>query len=64
MVFTMLIMEGCDFYYSNGFWGEVWVNFSSMLELASFCLSVIYSLPPYPMGVAYTEFVEYKQSSS
>ena len=29
-------VEGRDFYYGNGFWGEVWVSFSSTLELASF----------------------------
>lgn len=48
----------CDFYYSNGFGCEIWVNFPSILELMGFGQSVISSLPPHPWETAYTEFVE------
>lgn len=64
MIFAMLMMEGCAFYYGNGFWDEAWVNFSSMLELAGSSQSDIYIALPHPLRTAYTEFVEYEQASS
>lgn len=46
------------------FAGEVRVNFSSMLETATFGLSVIYILTPHLERTAYRECVECKQASS
>lgn len=65
VTFTMLIMGGGgDFYCGNGFGGEVWVSFSSVLELAYLGQSVFSNLTPHPTGKASMEFVEYKQASS
>lgn len=44
------------------FWGEVWINFSSTLKLASFGLSVIYILTPHPVEIACIECAECKQA--
>lgn len=64
VIFTILMMEGCDFYYGDEFWGEFWVSFSPMFELAGFGQSVIYSLTLYLIRTAYMKFTEYKQASS
>lgn len=63
MIFTMLMTEWHEFYYANGFGGEVWFSFPSKLELASFGLSVIYILTPHPVGIGYTECEDGKQAS-
>lgn len=55
---------GGDFFCGNGFGGEVWVSFSSVLELAYLGQSVFSNLTPHPTGKASMEFVEYKQASS
>lgn len=47
----------------NVFGGEIKVNFSSMLEAASFGWSVIYTFTPYPMKTACTKCVDYKPAS-
>lgn len=60
--FVMLMEEGLGFYYSKGFWREVWVNFSSMWEPACFGLSVMCTLSPL-IPTAYEEHVEGKQAS-
>lgn len=67
MIFTILMMEGCDFYCVKGvynvFGGEVWVDFSCMLEPASFGWSVTY-YSSHPTRAVYAECVECKQAFS
>lgn len=52
VILIMLMMEGHVFYCVNRFWGEVWVNLSSMLELTSLGQSVIYILTLHPYRCA------------